>query len=175
LNGAFILANIEWNNKTMEPRIELLKERKLVGLSSKMSLADNTTPLLWKGLMTRRREITNNVNEDLISMQVYDQSLDFSKFTPQTIFDKWATVEVANFDHVPKDMQTFVLPEGHYAVFIHRGLPSDFPKTARYIFGEWLPKSNYLLDNRPHFEVLGAKYKDNDPSSEEEVWVPIMG
>jgi hypothetical protein len=25
----------------------------------------------------------------------------------------------------------------------------------------------------PHFEVLGDKYKNNDPSSEEEVWIPI--
>jgi predicted transcriptional regulator YdeE len=29
------------------------------------------------------------------------------------------------------------------------------------------------IDNRPHFEVLGDKYKNNDPSSEEEIWIPI--
>jgi AraC family transcriptional regulator len=33
--------------------------------------------------------------------------------------------------------------------------------------------SKYLLDNRPHFETLGEKYKNEDPSSEEEVWIPI--
>lgn len=26
---------------------------------------------------------------------------------------------------------------------------------------------------QPHFEVLGEKYKDNDPTSEEEIWIPI--
>ncbi|MCB0855813.1 MAG: GyrI-like domain-containing protein, partial [Bacteroidetes bacterium] len=43
----------------------------------------------------------------------------------------------------------------------------------QYIFFECLPKSDYLLDNRPHFEVLGEKAKLNDPNSEEEIWVPI--
>ncbi|MEP1984886.1 MAG: GyrI-like domain-containing protein, partial [Maribacter dokdonensis] len=38
---------------------------------------------------------------------------------------------------------------------------------------EWIPNSEYQLDGRPHFEVLGAKYKNNDPNSEEEVWIPI--
>lgn len=37
----------------------------------------------------------------------------------------------------------------------------------------WLPASDYNLDNRPHFEVLGEKYKNNDPTSEEEIWIPI--
>lgn len=41
---------------------------------------------------------------------------------------------------------------------------------ATYIFATWLPSSAYVLDNRPHFEVLGAKYKSNDPGSEEEIW-----
>ncbi len=36
-----------------------------------------------------------------------------------------------------------------------------------------LPNSEYELENRPHFEVLGEKYKNNDPNSEEEIWIPI--
>ncbi|WP_339791455.1 GyrI-like domain-containing protein [uncultured Imperialibacter sp.] len=42
-----------------------------------------------------------------------------------------------------------------------------------YIFGTWLPASAYDLDDRPHFEVLGDNYKNNDPTSEEEIWIPI--
>jgi AraC family transcriptional regulator len=30
------------------------------------------------------------------------------------------------------------------------------------------------LDDRPHFEVLGEKYKNNDPTSEKEIWIPIL-
>jgi AraC family transcriptional regulator len=36
-----------------------------------------------------------------------------------------------------------------------------------------MTKSAFLLDDRPHFAVMGAKYKSEDPSSEEEIWIPI--
>jgi AraC family transcriptional regulator len=85
---------------------------------------------------------------------------------------KWATVEVSHFDSVPIDMETFILPGGLYAVFHYKGSSSD-PSIFQYIFGTWLPSSAYTLDNRPHFEVLGGKYKNNDPTSEEEIWIPI--
>ncbi|WP_371811654.1 GyrI-like domain-containing protein [Flavobacterium sp. M31R6] len=41
------------------------------------------------------------------------------------------------------------------------------------MFRTWIPNSKYDLDHRPHFEILGAKYKKDDPNSEEEIWVPI--
>jgi AraC family transcriptional regulator len=65
------------------------------------------------------------------------------------------------------------LKDGLYAVFLHKGAASTGGKTFKYIFETWLPNSCYLLDNRPHFEILGAKYKNDDPGSEEEVWIPI--
>ena len=36
-----------------------------------------------------------------------------------------------------------------------------------------MPASEYILDKRPHFEILGEKYKNDDPASEEEVWIPV--
>jgi len=36
-----------------------------------------------------------------------------------------------------------------------------------------LPNSDYELDNRPHFEILGKKYKNNSADSEEEIWIPV--
>ena len=157
----------------MEPRIEKLVTKNLIGKSLTMSLIQNKTPELWKSFMQERSLITNAITRDLISMQVYNKELDFKIFTPSTLFEKWATIEVADFAKVPSNMKEFILEGGLYAVFIHKGLVSDFPKTAQYIFGEWLPRSNYELDQRPHFEVLGTKYKNNDPNSEEEVWIPI--
>lgn len=155
------------------PRIETLATKKLVGKSVIMSLSENKTPELWKSFMQERRLITNAVSNDLISMQVYDKELDFKDFTSSTLFEKWATTEVTDFDKTPSTMKAFVLEGGLYAVFIYKGLVSNFHKTAQYIFGEWLPNSNYDLDQRPHFEILGEKYKNNDVNSEEEVWVPI--
>lgn len=155
-----------------EPRIEELTEKKLVGKHMTMSLTDNKTAELWRSFMPRRKEIENSVGTDLYSLQVYGDSY-FRDFNPGAEFVKWAAAEVKDFGKIPDGMDSLVLPGGLYAVFLHKGAASTGPKTFEYIFGTWLPSSEYALDNRPHFEVLGEKYKNDDPSSEEEIWIPI--
>ena len=152
------------------PRFEFLSEKKLIGKRLKMSLADNKTFQLWQSFMPRRREIQNNINAELISMQVYDEPMRFGDF--QQEFEKWAAVEVTDFENIPDEMETFTLESGLYAVFDYKGLNTD-PSIFIHIFGSWLPDSEYVLDNRPHFEILVEKYKNNDPNSEEEIWIPI--
>jgi AraC family transcriptional regulator len=155
----------------MKPRIKTLNEKKLVGKRLKMSLADNKTGELWKSFMTRRKEITNTLTSDFISLAVY-RSTYFVNFSPTNEFEKWATVEVSDFENIPIDLETYKLTGGLYAVFDYKGSSND-QSIFLYIFGSWLPNSDYNLDDRPHFEVLGDKYKNNDPTSEEEIWIPI--
>jgi AraC family transcriptional regulator len=64
------------------------------------------------------------------------------------------------------------IPPGTYAVFHYKGLSSD-SSVWRYIYNEWLPNSPWELDHRPHFERLGAKYKNEDPNSEEDIYIPV--
>ena len=78
-----------------------------------------------------------------------------------------------NFDDIPHEMKSFILEEGLYAVFDYKGSSAD-NSIFQYIFRDWLPSSPYQIDDRPHFEVLGEKYKNNDPNSEEEIWIPII-
>ncbi len=155
----------------MYPRIEILSEKKLVGQRMTMSFADNQTGELWKSFLSRHSEIHNNLANYLISMQVYGP-LHFENFTPTSRFEKWAAVEVTDFNDVPTGMKTFALPGGLYAVFDYKGSSSD-NHIFQYIFETWLPGSDYVLDDRPHFEILGEKYRNNDPDSEEEIWIPI--
>ncbi len=157
----------------MQPRIETIDEKKLVGKSLRMSLANNRTTELWRSFMPERKLIKNTVGSEFFSMQVYDKSLNFKDFNPQTEFTKCAMIETSEFENIPEEMETRILEGGLYAVFIHIGMAKDFPKTSQYIFGQWLPNSDYELDHREHFELLGAKYNPNDENSEEEVWIPI--
>lgn len=127
--------------------------------------------MLWGDFMPKRSEIQNRVGTDFISMQLFP--IDYHKnFDPSIEFQKWAVVEVSNFDAIPEDMRTFLLEAGSYAVFDYKGSSAD-PSIFQYIYNEWLPSSPYELDDRPHFEVLGEKYKNNNASSEEEIWIPI--
>lgn len=137
-----------------------------------MTLTVNKTGLLWKSFMPRRKEILHPRTKDLISLQVYHRSY-FHDFNPAAEFEKWAAVEVSDFENVPDDMETLTVPGGLYAVFDYKG-PSGDMRIFQYIFTRWLPSSGYMLDHRPHFEVLGKKYRNNDPSSEEEIWIPIQ-
>lgn len=122
--------------------------------------------------MPRRHEIQNNIGTERYSLQLYPPSY-FDNLNPNTRFEKWAAIEVTDFDSVPDGMETFKLAGGLYAVFLYKGAAKDARATFQHIFGTWLPNSEYSLDNRPHFEVLGEKYKNDDPASEEDIWIPI--
>jgi AraC family transcriptional regulator len=153
----------------IEPIIKTSGDKKLIGKHSTMTFANNKTAELWRGFMPFRSHIQNAVSPDVISMQIYPEAFDFN---PNTPFEKWASIEVSDFNNIPDGMETFVLESGTYAVFLYKGLSTDH-RIFEYIFSTWLPRSEYELDNRPHFEVLGEKYKNNDPDSEEEIWIPI--
>ena len=155
----------------MKPRIETISPKKLIGKRLTMSLANNKTSELWQSFMPKKNDIANKLNNEVISMQVYSAT-HFSDFKPTNEFEKWATVEVANFENLLSEMEVFTLSGGLYAVFDYIGSSSD-SSIFQYIYGSWLPNSEYDLDDRPHFEVLGEKYKNNDPTSEEEIWIPI--
>jgi AraC family transcriptional regulator len=157
--------------ETTEPRLVQLAEKKLVGKHLPMSLANNRTVELWQSFMPYKRNIRHVLGTDLYSLQVYDPAMDFKAFNLHTEFEKWALAEVSDFSDLPEGMEAFTLSGGLYAVFVHRG--PDFEPTFRKIFYEWLPASDYVLDARPHFELLGDKYKNGAPDSEEEVWVPV--
>lgn len=156
----------------MIPRIQIINEKKLVGKRMTMSYADYRIGELWGSFMPRRKEITNTLTNDLISLVVYAPN-HFIDFKPTNQFERWATAEVENFNKVPNEMETYNLSSGLYAVFNYKGMSSGAAAFFQYIYSEWVPNSEYILDNRAHFEVLGENYKNNDPSSEEEIWIPI--
>ncbi|WP_258102501.1 GyrI-like domain-containing protein [Marinoscillum sp. MHG1-6] len=156
----------------VEPQIKRIQAKRLIGMSLEMSFADNKTVELWRAFMPRKSEVSNAIDSDLFSIQIYDPDF-FKTFNPKGKFRKWAAVEVSEVIMAPHGMQVFDLPSGEYAVFHYKGNPQEGASMFQYIFGVWLPKSGYELDDRPHFEVLGAKYKNNDPDSEEEIWIPV--
>jgi AraC family transcriptional regulator len=157
----------------MDPRFEQVTEKYFVGMKLRMSFTNNKTGLLWQNFMPRRSEIKNVASKDLYSIEVYAPDF-FNPFNLATEFEKWAAVEVSHLETVPDKMEPFALPSGLYVVFIHKGQASLGPKTYEYVIGTWLPNSAYVLDTRPHFAVMGEKYKNNDPDSEEELWFPIL-
>lgn len=151
------------------PSIVDLSPKKLLGKHLIMSIAEDKTGQLWASFMPHRKKIQHQIGQDLYSLQVFPEGY-FNAFNPTTSFEKWALAEVERHDAIPENMEAFSLPGGQYAVFKHKGMNTAI---FQYIYSTWLPASGYTLDNRPHFEVLGEKYKQGSPDSEEEIWIPI--
>lgn len=156
----------------MKPRIEKTQATKLIGNKIRMSFVNNETGKLWQKFMPKRKAIINLVGTELYSVELYDIHF-FKNFDPSKEFEKWAAVKVSDFENVPTDMDTLVIPSGEYAVFHYKGKPSEAQATYQYIYSQWLPNSGYELDNRPHFALMGEKYKGEHPESEEEFWIPV--
>lgn len=138
-----------------------------------MSFADNKTKELWRNFIPKVKRVNSSANTHLYSVEVYNDTYSFSNFDPERMFEKWAAIEASVLGDISHDLQTLILPTGLYAIFIHKGLVADGYKTYDYIFNTWLPQSDYILDNRPHFALMDEKYKNNSADSEEEIWIPV--
>jgi AraC family transcriptional regulator len=157
----------------MKPRIEDFKETKLIGKKLKMSFANDKTFELWRSFSPNRKEIQNQVNTNSFSVVIYPRSNFFEQFDISEQFEKWAAVEVEKFDAVPNEMEKLIIPNGKYAVFEYKGKPSEAQPTFIYIYSTWLPNSEYEMDSRPYFALMGEKYTGENPDSQEVFWIPI--
>jgi AraC family transcriptional regulator len=164
----FAIIHIE--NTLMQAQIIHIQQKKLIGRHLQMSLADHKTYQLWHSFMKEIKAFPIFNSRDKFSLQLYDESLRLGDMGQK--FEKWAAVEVSNDEVIPDNMEVFIIPAGRYAVFHYQGLSTDH-QIYIDIFTSWLPQSSYVLDDRPHFEILGQKYKNDDPQSEEDIWIPI--
>ncbi len=157
----------------MNHRFETIAEKHLVGFSDRFSMSNQRIPQLWQKFMPRRGEIDGVLSTDFFSVEEYDDLSFFEAFNPTKEFRKWAAVEVDPSTDQPSDFEKLHIPAGDYVVFTFVGPPSEAFKAYSYIFQSWIPSSDFDVDLRPHFSLMGAKYKMNDISSEEEIWIPI--
>ncbi|MEK4997030.1 AraC family transcriptional regulator [Paenibacillus sp. FSL H7-0918] len=73
--------------------------------------------------------------------------------------------------------QTFplqILPPIRYLKFIHKGRSCDIPSTYKYIYGIWLPKTEYRMSIPFKLEYYGELYlgPDNE-NSVSEIYIPL--
>ncbi|HRG18251.1 MAG TPA: GyrI-like domain-containing protein [Flavobacterium lutivivi] len=154
----------------MNPTIKTFPTTKFIGKKLSFTYADYRAFELWSSFMPRRNEIQNVLGTELYNIQVNPDNFDFQ---PNTPFVKWAAVAVSSFENIPEGMESLLIPEGLYAVFNYKGNQANVATFFNSIYTEWLPYSNYELGNHPQFEILGEKYKNNHPDSEEEIWIPV--
>ncbi|MCG6139889.1 GyrI-like domain-containing protein [Leptospira mtsangambouensis] len=157
----------------MDSEIVEVDQKIIVGMKLEISLLENQTQTLWQRFMPKLNSISNRLDNNLISMSIYSSDY-FQSFNPSNRFMKWAGVEVSEESTFSDGLEIIKIPKGTYVRFLYKGLPSQAGPFYQSIFQEWFPRSGYRLDKRPHFEEMGDKYKNNDPSSEEMIYMPVM-
>jgi AraC family transcriptional regulator len=145
----------------------------LVGKRLMMSWMNNRNAELFRQFMPHRNSILHRIDDKVFSVQCYSGSIETYFQHPEMEFEKWAAVAVTDLSAVPQEMEVLQIPAGEYLTFIYRGTVMDYPATARFVFGEWIPASEFVVDDRPHFEIIPEGYRPDDPNAEEEVWIPV--
>lgn len=145
----------------------------LIGQSIETSLSSDETKSLWQSFKSNIDTIKHRKDDDFYSITNYNLDLNVMQLQPNAKFEKWAAVEVLDTNYIPKNMSTMLIERGLYAKFVHRGSHLIFHQTMQYVFGTWMPNSQYKVDNRPHFEIIKPDYKLNDAAAVEDIYVPI--
>lgn len=155
------------------PRIIESEERLLLGLRTRMSIQENTTQALWRRFMPISKNIGDRLGGEWYSVEVYPDFY-FDTYDPGKTFEKWAAVAVEKrVSPRPEGLEELLIEKGMYAVFSYQGPASQVHRLYQYIFVDWIPGSRFTLDPRPHFALMGAGYKAEDPDSQEELWIPV--
>ncbi|WP_448551715.1 AraC family transcriptional regulator [Thalassotalea montiporae] len=157
------------NNLTMAPEIIDQPAMKIVGIASQYDDGDLSLPKLWSAFAPYRNSIPNRVGTDFFGIyEAYEETED------NTTFVYICAAQVANFDEVPEGMITRELSAQQYARFTHIGSLAKLEDTLRYIWGSWLPKSDYEYAEKPDFELLPAGFNDADPNNKIYLNIPIV-
>ncbi len=93
-------------------------------------------------------------------------------------FDYIAGVEVDGQASTPEGLAAVDIPRQTYAVFTHRvdpdlSLQEGLQETLRYIWGVWLPASDFELAESPDFERYDERFEPAVPRGEFDICIPI--
>jgi AraC family transcriptional regulator len=156
----------------MELSITHIKSMSLAGKVIQTSLAENRTKALWQSLMRDKAYFPPKEFQHLYSVEIYPNTY-FKTFDPTQTFQKWACVEWPDEHPLPHGFSAITIPEGLYAVCHYKGHHLKAFQTFQYLFNEWLPASDYVVDQRPHFEHMGKGYRGDSDDSEEFFYIPL--
>jgi len=159
---------------SMEPKIVIKDEFKIVGMRIFGENSNNEIKELWNKFMPRIGEIKHRIKEDLSQDISYGICYPSDDMSETGEFEYIASVEVSRLDEIPEGMVGRTIPRQKYAVFTHKGVVDRIKETYKYIYGTWQPKSGCELVKAPDFEYyderFDAEYQEN---SEMSIYIPI--
>jgi len=147
-------------------------EKKLCGKTIQTTIAAQETSKLWRPFREAIKKKLDLAPNLFYSISRYGVELAKGEFTIDGEFEKCAAIE-ASLSNCPTGFEEVILDGGLYAVFLHRGAADGFPATMQEFLQHWLPKSDYILDSRNHFETFDQRYDPFSSRSVETIYIPL--
>ena len=145
-------------------RIEKLNFSRLRGhFVSNPVFSTEETSGLWRNFRALMAE--KGIKSDFYSVQIHEQN------APGKIIERWAAVKEG--EGLPSGLQSLEIPAGLYAVFLYKGGAGGFVEFYQDQCSRAIPDLGLMLDERPHFQLLGDKFNPFSDDSEEEIWIPV--
>ena len=127
----------------MEPKIVKKESMTVIGIPLETSVLDGKNfkeiPELWERVLKENlhEQIPNKVNEEVLLGICMD-------FDGSDKFTYMIASPVTTTDKIPEGMVVREIAANTYAQFTARGeMPKSIQDTFKYIYGEWLPGSDY--------------------------------
>jgi AraC family transcriptional regulator len=156
------------NRLDMEPEIVTHGAAKVIGVARQYNEEDLNIETLWSAFRPSVAGIANRVGDDAFG--IYEE---YCENQDSIGFSYICAVEVSDFDTIPKGMIARTIPQHLYAAFRHKGPISYLPETLKYIWGSWLPKSDYDYVDKPDFELYAPGANPNDPEKTLYLYIPV--
>lgn len=167
------IAELDYSN--LSPEIVMLEPKYIAGFRFCMSIENNNTINMWEKLnaqLVKQNYISMNNNRYSIyeTGDTCSQNT-FNKNSEATLF---IGIETTPDNHVPKGMKLKEISGGKYSKFIHKGTVENLIYTYYYIWGIWLPNSNFQLDDRDDLECYTEKFLGaENEASQIEIYFPL--
>lgn len=172
--NALDLSRLEWmmrEAQEMEPAFLDRDAFVLIGLRKQFSRETvHEIPNLWRDLRPKVCQLSGGQERDCYGVCIQNTG-------DAGAFDYFAGVQLLEGDETPTDMVALRIPQQSYAVFVHKvsrpKLGPDIRSSYSYIFGTWLPQSDYKLTKGYDFEFYTERFDPSTMSGEIDLYIPV--
>ncbi|ERJ11343.1 AraC family transcriptional regulator [Haloplasma contractile] len=126
----------------MEPIIKTLRSKKLIGMIYYGKNEEDEIATMWGRHIEKIEQLDHLVNKDV----TYGFCFHTEDYKDAGNFHYLISKEVEDLTNIPMDLVGKTIPEREYAIFTHDDDPSLLGDTYQFIFGEWLQKQDFEVD-----------------------------
>jgi AraC family transcriptional regulator len=122
----------------------------------------------WEKFLPRKKEIRHQIGKEL-----YGLALSTELELRERKLSYLACVETSDLEQKIPDFEYVQISGGSYAAFENRGLAQQRSSLLDFIYGIWLPSSNYERGRDYDFEVFDRRYSLGNLDSISTLYIPL--